>query len=101
MTLLTNDHVYFGTCAMSRARLLQRGTIQPRMDAHLEQLLDHLLASRAGGTKPSVAPLGGQLVRTVGVTAAPLRACDGKRRREIEQKEKEKERHKDAERIEA
>lgn len=78
--------VYSGTCAVCRVLLLHWGRIQLRMDAHIKQLLDPLLTSWAGGTKPSVAPLCGQLLRTVGVTAAPLRE-KGIKERHIKDKE--------------
>lgn len=86
--MLYHHHVYSGTCAMRPTQLLHRGSAQPRMDSDLTQVLDPLLASWGGGMKSSVAPLGGQLIRTTGVTAAPLtvRCMMGKARAQIEDK---------------
>lgn len=86
--MLYHHHAYSGTCAMRPTQLLHRGSAQPRMDSDLTQVLDPLLASWGGGMKSSVAPLGGQLVRTTGVTAAPLtaRCMMGKARAQIEDK---------------
>lgn len=86
--MLYHHHAYSGTCAMRPTQLLHRGSVQPRMDSDLTQVLDPLLASWGGGMKSSVAPLGGQLVRTTGVTAAPLtaRCMMGKARAQIEDK---------------
>lgn len=76
--------VQSSTCPIIWAWLLQWGSMKLRMDFLVRQLLEPLLALWAGVMKVSVVPLGGQLLWTVGVTAAMLNAMhDGERKREI------------------